>query len=273
MNAVSTGLKTKSGQPLHPIGIGTWEYGEYPLFSPGTETEVSAIRYALSFGQNHIDTAEMYANGGAERIVGRAIESSNREDVFIASKLWKNHVADGTVQPAVEAMLKRLGTGYLDMLYIHAPWFDAPWQEAIPQINRLIDEGVVRYFGVSNFNTERLQEALRLTKYPIAADQLHYSFMHQKEASPELRKLCEEKGITVVAYMPLEKGDALKHASVKKIARRYKATTAQIALAWLVDRGTLPIPKSLQKTHISDNSMAQDIHLSREDAMRISALR
>lgn len=272
MNAVSTGLKTKSGQPLHPIGIGTWGYGEYPLFSPGTETEVSAIRYALSFGQNHIDTAEMYANGGAERIVGRAIESANREDIFVASKLWKNHVTNGTVRPAVEAILNRLGTDYLDILYIHAPWFDAPWQEAIPQINQLIDEGVVRYFGVSNFNTERLQEALRLTKYPIAANQLHYSFMRQQEASPELRKLCEEKGITVVAYMPLEKGDALKHASVKKIARRYEATTAQIALAWLVNQGALPIPKSLQKTHISDNSMVQNINLSEEDVTRIGNL-
>lgn len=254
-------LRTKSGSLLHPIGIGTWGYGEYPLFSPGTQAEVEAIRYAIALGQNHIDTAEMYANGGAERIVGQAIRSANREDIFIASKLWKNHVAHGSVRPAVGAMLKRLGTGYLDMLYIHAPWFDAPWQDAILQIDQLIDEGMVRYFGVSNFNAAHLQEALSLSRHPIMVDQLHYSLTHQQEMTPELRNICAANSISIVAYMPLEKGEVLTTSSIREIASTYNAAPAQIALAWLLAQDVLPIPKALRKIHIDQNAKAKDIKL------------
>lgn len=269
---VGTALRTKSGWPLHPVGIGTWGYGEYPLFSPGADAEVAAVAYALSLGQNHIDTAEMYANGGAEKIVGRAIAANQREDVFIASKLWKDHVAGGTVRPAVATMLKRLSTSYLDLLYIHAPWFDAPWQEAISQIGELIDEGLVRYFGVSNFNAERLQEALQLTGHPIVADQLHYSFAHQQEVTPQLQKLCAANDITIVAYMPLEKGVITDDPLIAQLAGKYGVTPAQLTLAWLVGRQVLPIPKSSQSAHIRSNAAVARTRLSPEDILRISSL-
>ncbi len=267
-----TNLRTKSGKQLHPIGIGTWGYGGYPLFSPGTQAEVKAIRYAISLEQNHIDTAEMYANGGAELVVGRAIKSVNREEIFIASKLWKNHVAIGTVRPAVEAMLRHLETDYLDMLYIHAPWFDAPWQEAIPQIGGLIDEGVVRYFGLSNFNAACLQEVMKLTKYPIAANQMHYSCAHQQEVTLQLRELCAKNHIAIVAYMPLEKGYILNNQLIVQMSEKYSATPAQIALAWLRSQNALPIPKSIQKFHIDSNAAAEQLQLLPEDALRISNL-
>ena len=254
MIQVTPTLRTKSGQPLHPVGIGTWGYGEYPTFSPGTESEVSAIKYAISLGQNHIDTAEMYARGGSEAVVGQAIKSTHREDVFIASKLWKDHVARATVRPAVEAMLKRLGTDYIDMLYIHAPWFDAPWQEAIPQICELIDEGMVRYLGVSNFNAERLQEALRITRHPIAANQMHFSFLHQQEVTPELRQLCAKNGILIIAYMPLEKGEIFKSTLVASMVERHGGTAARFALTWALEQQTVPIAKALRKEHIEQNA-------------------
>lgn len=268
MSVDTSNLRTKSGRLLHPIGVGTWGYGEFPLFSPGTQAEVEAIQYAISLGQNHIDTAEMYANGGAERIVGLAIESASREDIFIASKLWKNHVVHGSVRPAVEAMLKRLGTDYLDILYIHAPWFDAPWQEAVPQINQLIDEGKVRYFGVSNFNSTHLQETLNHTKHPIAADQLHYSFTHQQEVTLGLRSICSAHNISIVAYMPLEKGEVLNGSLVEQRARMHNATPVQFALAWLLAQDVLPIPKALQKAHIDQNAKLQSIQLLQEDILR-----
>lgn len=270
MNIAVTGLHTKSGKPLHPIGIGTWGFGNYPLFSPGTNAEVAALQYALSLGQNHIDTAEMYAGGGAERVVGRAIESGDREDIFIASKLWKNHVADGTARPAVEAMLKRLGTDYLDLLYIHAPWFDAPWQAAVPQIDELVDEGVVRHFGVSNFNAERLQEALSLARHPIVADQMHYSLAHQQEVTPELRDVCTAHSIAFVAYMPLKQGEIAHDPLITQMAQKYDAAPAQIALAWLLAQDVLPIPKALQKIHSSQNATALTIGLTPEDILRVS---
>jgi diketogulonate reductase-like aldo/keto reductase len=245
MSTSDINLRTVSGQRLHPIGIGTWGYGEYPTFSPGTEAEVAAVRHSLKLGQNHIDTAEMYANGGAE--------------------LWKNHVAKGLVRPAVEAMLKRLNTSYLDMLYIHAPWFDAPWQEAVPQINELIDEGTVRHFGVSNFNAARLQEVLSLTDHPIAVNQMHYNFAHRQELTLELKELHRLHNIVLVAYMPLGKGDLLGDTSLLSTAQKYRASPPQIALAWLLAQRALPIPKALRQVHIDQNLEAITISLSQED--------
>jgi diketogulonate reductase-like aldo/keto reductase len=265
-------LQTKSGLPIHPIGIGTWGYGEYPSYSPGTNVEISAIQYAISLGQNHIDTAEMYAKGGAETVVGRAIESAKRDELFIASKLWKDHVGKDRVRPAVEAMLDRLKTDFLDVLYIHAPWFDAPWQEAISQIEELIDEGVVRQLGVSNFRENHLQEVLDMSRHPIAVNQLHYSCMHQQEVTPQLRDLCVANHIAIVAYMPIERGDILRSPLIAQMAKKYRATPSQIALAWLISQGTLPIPKSVQKSHIEDNAMASALQLSPEDVLHIGSL-
>lgn len=252
-------LRTSSGHPLHPVGIGTWGYGEYPLFSPGTQSEVEALRQAIKLGQNHIDTAEMYAHGGAESVVGQAIKDTRREDIFIASKLWKNHVASGTVRPAVDAMLKRMDTNYLDLLYIHMPWFDAPWQDTVPQIGALIDEGVVRYFGVSNFNAGRLGEALKLTRHPIAANQLHFSYLHQQEVTPELRQLCVSNEIALFAYMPLEKGELLKHPVIIEAAQRHGITPAQFGLAWILSHQTTPIAKAVRTQHIEQNASAGSI--------------
>lgn len=224
--------------------------------------EVGAIRHGLDLGQNHIDTAEMYASGGAERIVGAAIESTKREDIFVATKLWKNHVADGLVKSAVEAMLQRLGTDYIDLLYIHAPWFDAPWQQAIPQINQLIDQGLVRYIGVSNFNAEHLQEALNITHHPIVANQMHYSYAHQQEVTPELQTLCQAHDISLVAYTPLERGAVDNQESLANVAAELSnATSSQVALAWLLAKGALPIPKASRPEHIEQNVLAANIHL------------
>ena len=193
----NTKILTTSGKTIHPIGIGTWGFGDYPASAPGSIGQISAIKTALDAGQNHIDTAEMYAGGGAERIVGQAIRSHDRRDLYIASKLWKDHVSKGTVRPAVMAILERLGTNYLDLLYIHAPWFDAPWAEAIPQIEQLIDEGIVRQLGVSNFNVQNLQKALAIATQPIVANQMHYSLTHRQEVGPELRQLCEQSNIAI----------------------------------------------------------------------------
>lgn len=265
-------LKTQSGAPLHPTGIGTWTFGDYPLFSPGTDAEIDAVRYAISVGQNHIDTAEMYGSGGAERVVGKAIADLSRSNLFIASKLWEDHVGAGHVRPTVETMLKRLNTDYLDMLYIHAPWFDAPWQEAIPQIDDLIDEGLVRYFGVSNFNADQLRTTLDAARHPLAANQMHYSLTHQQEVPDELRKLCSDNGIALVAYRPLERGELLAHPLLQEIARHHDATPSQIALAWLIAREALPIPKALRKTHIEENAAAGTIHLKPMDLELLDSL-
>lgn len=265
-------MQTKSGRPVHPIGIGTLGLGTYPLFSPGTRMEIEAIQYAISLGQNHIDTAEMYAKNGAEQLVGWAIEPTDRHDLFIASKLWKAHVAAGTVRAAVEGMLSRLNTSYLDVLYIHVPWPDVPWHEALPQIGELIDEGVVRYLGVSNFDADCLREALAKTSYPITTNQVQYSCTHQEAVPPELRQLHEANEISVVAYTPLDRGKALSHPAVRETADEHGGTPAQVMLAWLLAHQATPIPKATSKAHIRQNASAHTIALPAAAVARLDEL-
>src|SRR5690606_24592231 len=175
-----------------PIGIGTWNIGgtfvadptaKYKGAQPNYDNEgaeVEAIRYSIFKGQNHIDCAELYGAFHTDEVVGKAIKGLKRTDLYIADKLWKTSLGKGLVRPTVEKMLEKLGTDYLDMLYIHAP-FHVNWQEAIPQIDALIDEGVVRDFGVSNFTVTDMQEAQKLAKHPIVANQMNYNVLYKDE--------------------------------------------------------------------------------------------
>lgn len=184
---------TKSGKKLFPIGIGTWNIAGTFTSDPSAkykgavpsrgneESEIDAIRYSISKGQNHIDCAELYGGFYTDEVVGKAIAGLEREDLYIADKLWKTSVGKGLVRPTVEKMLKKLGTDYLDMLYIHAPWPEVNWQEAIPQIDELIDTGIVRDFGVSNFTIADMEEAQKLAKHPIVANQMNYNILYKND--------------------------------------------------------------------------------------------
>lgn len=257
-------MRPRSGRSLQAIGVGTWTFGGTPG-GPQAEREADAIRQAIALGQNHIDTAEDYADGGAEEVVGQAIAGLRREDLFIASKLWKNHVAVGTVGPAVEAMLRRLRTDYLDLLYIHHPWPKAPWRDALPQIDRLIDEGIVRHLGVSNFNVEQLREAAARSRHPIAANQVRYSCDWQLAASTALVNWCRAHDVAIVAYRPLNDARLIDNPVLAAIGSRQHATPAQVALAWLVTKRALPIPKALAADHVRQNAAAARVRLSMGD--------
>ena len=176
-------MQTKSGKAVFPIGIGTWMVaGDFAL-DPSRKykgavpargnkaAEIAAIRYSVEKGQNHIDCAESYSGFYTDEVVGEALSVFPREDLFIADKLWKTSVGEGRVRPTVVKMLDKLQMSYLDLLYIHAPWPEVDWRAAIPQIDVLIDEGVVRYFGVSNFTVANMKEAVKLARHKIAANQ------------------------------------------------------------------------------------------------------
>lgn len=130
--------------------------------SDNEEAEIAAIRYSIEKGQNHIDCAELSGAFHTDEVVGKAIDDYERTDLLIADKLWKTSVGEGLVRPTVEKMLKKLGTDYLDLLYIHAPWEGIDWQAAIPQIDELIDEGLVLGFGVSNFTVDNMKRRAKL---------------------------------------------------------------------------------------------------------------
>lgn len=270
-------MQTKSGKDLHPIGIGTWLIaGSFAFDSThvyngaepkkgNEQQEIEAIRYSLAKGQNHIDCAEMYGGFYTDEVVGRAIAHSKREDLYISDKLWKTSVGKGLVRPTVERMLNKLGTDYLDMLYIHAPWFDAPWPEAIPQIDELIDEGIVRHFGVSNFRLDKMELAQSLANHPITANQMNYNVLHKNEVSEEFIRYCQDNSIQIIAYQPLKRQEILSNKAIQDIAIKHTVSPAQIALTWLLTKNILPIPKAVNKQHIDENVAAIDIQLTEED--------
>jgi diketogulonate reductase-like aldo/keto reductase len=266
-------LQTVSGKELHPIGIGTWGFGgSWEADYDNDQEGIDAIRYSISKGQNHIDSGQIYGAGHTDEIVGKAIAGLTREDLFVTDKVWETNVAKGKVRPAVVEMLRKLGTDYIDILYIHKPWEDFPWKEAIPQINELIDEGLVRHFGASNFTVQHLKEAQELSKHPIVTNQLHHNILHKDEVTDEMEAFCKQHNIQIVAYKPLERGEVLKNETVQAIAKAHKATPVQIALAWLTQQGFFAIPKAEAEDLIDQNIAAVDIKLSADEMDQLNKL-
>jgi 2,5-diketo-D-gluconate reductase B len=278
-------MKTKSGKAVFPIGVGTWNVSsiinpansasKYKGVEPvhgNEEQEIEAIRYSISKGQNHIDCAELYGGFYTDEVVGRALAGQNREDLYIADKLWKSSLAKGNVRPTVEVMLKKLGTEYLDMLYIHAPFDDAPWEEAIPQIDALIDEGIVRDFGISNFNVKQMKRAMSLTKLPVIANQMNYNVLYKDEVNQAFLDFCKENNIQLVAYQPIKRQEVLDNEIIQRIAKVHNSTPAQVAIAWLLNQNALPIPKSTQKSHIDENLQAIYLELTPKEIVELDSL-
>lgn len=278
-------MKTRSNKAVHPIGIGTWGISSFnntanagskyrgvePAYG-NEETEIEAIRYSISKGQNHLDCAEMYGGFYTDEVVGRAITGLNREDLFIADKLWKTSVGTGKVRVTVEQMLKKLGTDYLDLLYIHAPWGDAPWEEAIAQIDELIDEGIIGGIAVSNFNIEQMKRTLELSRHPILANQMHYSVLYKDEVGEDFLNFCQQNDIEIVAYRPIERQDVLHNETIQGIAVSHNATPSQVAIAWLLAKGALAIPKAIQQPHIDENLEAINLNLTSDDIETLDRL-
>lgn len=279
-------MQTKSGKSVHPIGIGTWNISSFintehtdskykgiePVYG-NEESEIEGVKYSISKGQNHIDCAELYGGFYTDEVIGRVVESERREDLYIADKLWKTSLGDGLVRPTVEKMLQKLKTDYIDLLYIHWPFDNpVPWQEAVPQIDKLIDEGIVRHFGLSNFTTEQMQEAIQLTKHSITANQMHYNVLNKQEINQEFIDFCKQHTIAIVPYQPIERQEVLNNETIQKIAAAHDATATEIALAWLLGQGMLPIPKAIQKAHIDENIKAVDIQLSPEEIEQLNKL-
>ena len=278
-------MLTKSNKRLFPVGIGAWDissqlnpdstdpnYGGVEPLRGNEESEIEAIRYSISRGQNHIDCAEIYGGFYTDEVIGRAIAGLQREDLYLGDKLWKNSVGAGKVRPTVKAMLKKLGTNYLDMLYIHAPWDDVDWSTAISQIDDLIDEGLVRHFGVSNFTLEDMVKANALARHSLSANQVNYNVLHKDEVSPDFRGYCNYNQIQLIAYQPIKRQEVLHNTIIQKIALDHASSAAQIALAWLIQDGALPIPKSTNKQHIDENVDAVNVLLTKDEIELLNSI-
>jgi diketogulonate reductase-like aldo/keto reductase len=256
-----------TGVAVPVIGQGTWKMGED---RGAHRQELDALRLGLDLGLTHIDTAEMYGSGGAERLVGEAI-AGRREQVFLVTKVLPSNASyQGTLR-ACEASLRRLRTDYVDIYLLHW-WSDAaPIGETMRAMEELVAKGRTRFVGVSNFDVAQLEAARgALGRERLACNQVLY---HLRDRSVEKDVLphCERQSIAVVGYTPLARGGFLR-GPVADIARRHGRTPRQVALNFLTRRPSFfTIPKASQPDHVRENAAALDFELTAADVAAIDA--
>ncbi|WP_313555264.1 aldo/keto reductase [Agrobacterium cavarae] len=260
-------LPLPSGRDIPALGIGTWNMGE----SHAEEAqEVASIRKAVELGMTVVDTAEMYADGRSEEIVGKAI-ADLRDEVFLVSKVYPfNASATGTIE-ACERSLKRLGVDHLDLYLLH--WRGShPLEETVAAFEKLKQSGKIRDWGVSNFDTDDMEELFEVENgRNCAVNQVLYN-LSRRGVEYDLLPWCQEKGLPLMAYSPIEQGRILNNHELIRIAKAYQATPAQVALAFLLERdGVLAIPKSAKPERLEENRGATDLDISDEDWASLDA--
>ncbi|MCB9136221.1 MAG: aldo/keto reductase [Anaerolineales bacterium] len=262
-----------NGHTIPKIGFGTWNIGggmspDYSRDARG----VAALRAALETGYTHFDTAEMYANGHTEELIARTIRETHtpRERLFLTSKVWTNNLHEKDTVKACENSLRRLQTDYLDLYLIHWPG-SVPLEDTFRGLNALTRHGLVRAVGVSNFDLKLLHRAQTLSETPIVNNQVPYSLHHREYAQNGVLAYCQENGITITAYTPVEKGRVANDTALQTIARKHNASPTQIALAWLIQQPcVIAIPMSHNPAHIAENFRAGEVRLSEEEMKRLN---
>jgi diketogulonate reductase-like aldo/keto reductase len=256
-----------TGVPVAVIGQGTWRMGEDRR---AAKAEVAALRLGMELGLTHLDTAEMYGDGGAERVVAEAI-AGQRDAVFLTTKVLPSNASyAGTIQ-ACERSLKRLGTDHVDLYLLHW-WSDAhPIGETMRAMEELVARGLTRFIGVSNFDVGQMKAAQgALTRERLACNQVLYH-LRDRGIERDVLPYCEKRGIAVVGYTPLAKGGFLRGV-VAEVARKHGRTPRQVALNFLTRRPALfTIPKASQPDHVRENAAALDFSLTAHDLRAIAA--
>lgn len=257
----------KTGVKIPCIGIGTWGIGGgfTPDYSRDKEF-VELLIEGIKLGLTLIDTAEMYGAGHTEELIGEAIKYFPREDVFIITKVLPKNLRYKDVIKSAEGSLKRLNTDYIDLYLIHAPNPRIPLKETIEAMEKLVENRLVRFIGVSNFSVRDLEEAQKYLKNTnIVANQVEYNLFYRK-IEKDLLPYCERKGIIVIAYSPLARGAIPKDGFINRIASKYGKTASQLALNWLIKKpNVIAIPKSSKIERLREFVEAIDWELSEED--------
>lgn len=249
--------KLRNGFTLPEFGLGTWQMGGRDFASTvSDEKDIAGVRSAIEVGITHLDTAESYGDGHAEEIVGEAIRGMNRKELFITSKVSEdNHTCEG-IPASCKKTLKRLGTDYLDLYLLHAFSTTCPLKEAVEALDALVDDGLVKHIGVSNFGKEHLKEAQEYATHPIVCDQVHYNLQVREVEKEGLLDYCQKNDVLLVAYRPVQKGKLLEDVPeiMDEMCVKYQKTPAQIAINWLVSQQSVAtIAKTSDPAHLKEN--------------------
>lgn len=250
--------KLKTGSEIPAIGFGTWDISQ--------ENVAEKVKLALEAGYNHIDTAEGYKN---EAGIGDVLTSQSRDDLFITSKVLPSNLNYESVLKACQRSLEKLGTNYLDLYLIHWPNPAISLRETLSAMKTLVDQGLVRNVGVSNFSAYQLNVALKISPVPIAVNQVEF---HPWLYQQELLELCNQNEVVIEASAPLARTEVLQDETIIELAAKYDKSPAQIVLNWEVIKGIVPLPKSKSAAHIKENLAIFDWELSGDDVAKIDQI-
>lgn len=261
---------TSAGFSLPVLGLGTYKMGGVLERDPQNDDErdIAAIRRAIDAGVTHIDTAELYAAGHCETLVGMAISGIERESLTIASKVMPQHLTYDGVLRSAENSLSRMGTEYLDLYLIHKTFPGQDISEAVRALDALVDRGLVRHIGVSNFSVDLLKKAQRLAKHPIANNQIHFSLLVREAERTGLLAHCLKTDVLVTAWRPVHLGDLAAKGLplMDRLCAKYSATPAQIAINWVLGHpGVVTICKMSAPDHLRENLGALTFELESQD--------
>jgi diketogulonate reductase-like aldo/keto reductase len=263
------------GEQRPSVGLGTWRMGES---RSSRRAEIAAVRAALEMGWRVIDTAEMYGEGGAEEIVGVAVEDAlranvvRRDELFIISKVYPHNASAAGVEQACRRSLARLRLEQLDCYLLH--WRGAvPLAETVSAFESLRMRGRVRHWGVSNFDLDDMHELLAIESGErCATNQIYYSLTERGSAF-DLVPWQTSHGVVTMAYSPIDQGNLASHRALRALAERLGATPAQLALAWLTSQpNVMAIPKAVRESHLRDNLESASLVLTPADLAALDAL-
>ena len=262
------------GTLLPALGLGTWHMGES---ADRRADEVAAVRTAIELGYRVIDTAEMYADGGAEEVVGQGVADAlragtvTREQLFIVSKVTPHNASRAGMVAACERSRRRLMLDHIDLYLLHWPG-PHPLRDTVAGFEALQAGGHIRHWGVSNFDIDDLRVLAALPGGArCAANQVYHS-LSTRGAEFDLLPWQRERQMPLMAYCPLDQGDLTADATLGRLAERSGVTASQVALAWsMAQPGVMVIPKAVREAHLRENLAAADRVLSAADFAEIEA--
>ena len=256
-----TYIALNDGNKIPQFGLGVYQV-------PEGEATVNSVKTALEMGIRHIDTAHAYQN---ERSVGRAVKESGipREEIWITTKLWPSEYGEGKTSDAIDKMLKRLDTDYIDLLLLHQQFGD--YIGAYKDMERAVKDGRVKSIGLSNFESERLEEVLNMAEiYPSVLQVECHPYYQQND----LKKRVEKYGTVIESWYPIGHGDKglINEPLFTKLAQKYNKTNVQIILRWHIQEGTIVFPRSTNPVHIKENFEIFDFELTQDEMNEIRKL-
>jgi len=259
-------VQLPDGERVPSLGQGTWRIGEK---KKAHADEVAALRLGIDLGMRLIDTAEMYGEGGAEKVVADAV-AGQRDRVFVVTKVYPHNASRTDLPKACERSLKRLRIDAIDLYLLH--WRgDVPLVETVEAFEKLRSEGKIRRWGVSNFGVEDMGELLATENgSSCATNQVLYN-LENRETEFDLLPWSQRNKIPIMAYSPVGHGRGLlNNATLKRIAKRHNATPTQIALAWVLRQpGVIAIPKASNEAHVRENAQSTYLELTKGDLTEI----